>query len=48
MHVILRIVSTVQGRGSIDIGCSEKLKNSKFNYGYSYFIALGYIETEKA
>ena len=30
------------------VGCSEKLKNSKLNIGYSYFIALWYIETEKA
>ena len=29
------------------IGCVEKLKNTKSNYGYSYFIAPWYIETEK-
>ena len=29
------------------LGCSEKLKNAKSNYGYSYFIAPWYIETEK-
>ena len=29
------------------LGCVEKLKNTKSNYGYSYFIAPWYIETEK-
>ena len=29
------------------LGCSEKLKNAKSNYGYSYFMAPWYIETEK-
>ena len=29
------------------VGCSEKLKNAKSNYGYSYFIAPWYIESEK-
>ena len=29
------------------IGCVEKLKYTKSNYGYSYFIAPWYIETEK-
>ena len=29
------------------VGCSEKLKNAKSNYGYSYFMTPWYIETEK-
>ena len=29
------------------IGCSEKFKNAKSNFGYSYFMTLWYIETEK-
>ena len=29
------------------LGCVEKLRNTKSNYGYSYFIAPWYIETEK-
>ena len=29
------------------VGCVEKLKNKKSNYGYSYFIAPWYIETKK-
>ena len=29
------------------LGCSEKLENAKSNYGYSYFMAPWYIETEK-
>ena len=30
------------------LGCVEKLKNTKSNYGYSYSIAPWYLETEKA
>ena len=29
------------------LGCVENLKNTKSNYGYLYFIAPWYIETEK-
>ena len=29
------------------LGCVVKLRNAKSNYGYSYFIAPWYIETEK-
>ena len=29
------------------LGCVEKLKNTKSNYGFSYFIAPWYKETEK-
>ena len=32
---------------SCTLGCSENFKNAKSNYGYSYFMAPWYIETEK-
>ena len=33
--------------GYLSVGCIEKLKNGKSNYGYSYLRAQWYIEKEK-
>ena len=40
--------TTLLGDGPFaHLGCVEKLENTKSNYGYSYFIAPWYVETEK-